>query len=54
MIPWQAAAAMFIRDAGMIMGSAFFHFQGQINGSRQCDGKVNDGSLLFGHPLYCV
>jgi cardiolipin synthase len=29
MISWQAAAAMFIRDAGMIVGSAFFHLRGK-------------------------
>lgn len=28
MIPWQAAAAFFVRDAGMIVGSLFFHLKG--------------------------
>ncbi|UUZ82605.1 CDP-alcohol phosphatidyltransferase family protein [Paenibacillus sp. P26] len=29
MISWQAAVAMFLRDAGMIVGSAIFHFRGK-------------------------
>lgn len=29
-ISWMAAAALFIRDAGMIIGSAFFHLRGKI------------------------
>jgi cardiolipin synthase len=28
-IPWSAGAAIFIRDLGMIIGSAFFHFRGK-------------------------
>lgn len=27
-IPWQAAAAIFVREAGMIIGSAIFHLRG--------------------------
>jgi len=27
-IPWQAALAIFIREAGMIIGSTVFHFRG--------------------------
>lgn len=27
-LTWSAACAMFIRDLGMIIGSAFFHFRG--------------------------
>ncbi len=27
-IPWQAALVLFIREAGMIAGSAIFHFRG--------------------------
>ena len=40
MIPWQAAAAMFIRDAGMIIGSAFFHFRGKITVPANVMGKL--------------
>jgi cardiolipin synthase (CMP-forming) len=29
MIPWEAAVAIFIRDLGMIIGSAFVHFRGK-------------------------
>lgn len=28
LIPWEAALAIFIRDIGMIIGSAIFHFRG--------------------------
>ncbi|MEC0225772.1 CDP-alcohol phosphatidyltransferase family protein [Paenibacillus alba] len=40
MIPWQAAAAMFIRDAGMIIGSAFFHFRGKLTVPANVMGKL--------------
>ncbi|HEX7058114.1 MAG TPA: CDP-alcohol phosphatidyltransferase family protein [Bacilli bacterium] len=40
MIPWQAAAAMFIRDAGMIVGSAFFHFRGKKTVPANFMGKL--------------
>jgi cardiolipin synthase len=39
-IPWQAAAAMFIRDAGMIIGSAFFHFRGKKTVPANVMGKI--------------
>ncbi len=40
MIPWQAAAAMFIRDAGMIAGSAIFHFRGKKTVPANVLGKL--------------
>ncbi|MEW9702317.1 CDP-alcohol phosphatidyltransferase family protein [Paenibacillus sp. SI8] len=40
MIPWQAAAAMFIRDVGMIIGSAFFHFRGKLTVPANVMGKL--------------
>lgn len=40
MIPWAAAAAMFIRDIGMIVGSAFFHFRGKKTVPANVMGKL--------------
>jgi cardiolipin synthase len=40
MIPWQAALAMFIRDIGMITGSAFFHFRGKKTVPANVMGKL--------------
>ncbi|WP_284643175.1 CDP-alcohol phosphatidyltransferase family protein [Paenibacillus silviterrae] len=40
MISWQAAVAMFIRDAGMIAGSAFFHFRGKKTVPANALGKL--------------
>ncbi|MCZ8514850.1 CDP-alcohol phosphatidyltransferase family protein [Paenibacillus filicis] len=40
MISWQAAVAMFIRDAGMIVGSAVFHFQGKRTVPANALGKL--------------
>ncbi|MBP1992618.1 CDP-alcohol phosphatidyltransferase family protein [Paenibacillus eucommiae] len=40
MIPWQAAAAIFIRDIGMIIGSAFFHFRGKRTVPANMLGKL--------------
>ncbi|MFD0680742.1 MULTISPECIES: CDP-alcohol phosphatidyltransferase family protein [unclassified Paenibacillus] len=40
MIPWEAAAAMFLRDAGMIVGSAFFHFRGKQTVPANVMGKL--------------
>lgn len=45
MIPWTAAAAMFIRDAGMIAGSAFFHFRGKKTVPANAMGKLT--TVLF-------
>jgi cardiolipin synthase len=40
MIPWEAAAAMFIRDIGMIIGSAFFHLRGKKTVPANMMGKI--------------
>jgi cardiolipin synthase len=40
MISWLAAAAMFLRDAGMIVGSAFLHFRGKITVPANVMGKL--------------
>jgi cardiolipin synthase len=40
MIPWEAAIAMFVRDAGMIVGSAFFHFRGKKTVPANVMGKL--------------
>jgi cardiolipin synthase len=40
LIPWEAAAAMFIRELGMIFGSAFFHFKGKKTVPANAMGKV--------------
>lgn len=45
MIPWQAAAAIFARDAGMIVGSAFFHFRGKLTVPANLLGKLT--TVLF-------
>ncbi|SEN63366.1 CDP-alcohol phosphatidyltransferase family protein [Paenibacillus sp. OV219] len=39
-IPWSAGAAIFIRDAGMIVGSAFFHFRGKKTVPANWMGKL--------------
>jgi cardiolipin synthase len=44
-IPWQAAAAMLVRDAGMIIGSAFFHFRGKRTVPANSLGKMT--TVLF-------
>ncbi|MNI01240.1 putative CDP-diacylglycerol--glycerol-3-phosphate 3-phosphatidyl-transferase 2 [compost metagenome] len=40
MIPWQAAVAMFLRDAGMIAGSAYVHFRGKKTVPANVMGKL--------------
>ncbi|WP_246302894.1 CDP-alcohol phosphatidyltransferase family protein [Paenibacillus plantarum] len=47
MIPWQAAVAMFIRDAGMIIGSAFFHFRGKLTVPANVMGKLTTVLYYF-------
>jgi cardiolipin synthase (CMP-forming) len=47
MIPWQAAAAMFVRDLGMIMGSAFFHFRGKLTVPANVMGKLTTVLYYF-------
>lgn len=39
-IPWSAGAAIFIRDAGMIVGSAYFHFRGKRTVPANWMGKL--------------
>src|SRR5690606_21877305 len=39
-ISWQAAAVIFIRDIGMIAGSAFFHFRGKKTVPANVMGKL--------------
>jgi cardiolipin synthase len=45
MIPWEAAIAIFIRDLGMIIGSAFFHFRGKMTLPANVLGKLT--TLLY-------
>ncbi|WP_159885398.1 CDP-alcohol phosphatidyltransferase family protein [Paenibacillus puerhi] len=40
MISWAAAAAIFLRDAGMIVGSAIFHFRGKKTVPANALGKL--------------
>lgn len=39
-IPWAAAVLMFVRDLGMIVGSAFFHFRGKKTVPANWMGKL--------------
>lgn len=39
-IPWSAGLAIFIRDAGMIAGAAFFHFRGKKTVPANALGKL--------------
>ncbi len=39
-IPWSAGAAIFIRDLGMIIGSAYFHFRGKKTVPANWMGKL--------------
>ncbi|PZD97812.1 CDP-diacylglycerol--glycerol-3-phosphate 3-phosphatidyltransferase [Paenibacillus sambharensis] len=39
-IPWSAALALIIRDAGLIAGSALFHFQGKRTIPANRMGKI--------------
>jgi Phosphatidylglycerophosphate synthase len=39
-IPWYAAVPLFIRDAGMIIGGAFFHFRGKRTVPANAMGKL--------------
>jgi cardiolipin synthase len=47
MIPWMAAVAMFIREAGMIVGSAFFHFRGKQTVPANSLGKLTTVLYYF-------
>lgn len=46
-IPWAAAIAMFVRDAGMIAGSAFFHFRGKKTVPANMMGKLTTVLYYF-------
>ncbi|MFF2483683.1 CDP-alcohol phosphatidyltransferase family protein [Paenibacillus sp. NPDC058071] len=45
LIPWEAAAAIFLRDAGMILGGLFFHFRGKKTVPANWMGKLT--TVLF-------
>lgn len=45
MIPWAAAAAFFLRDAGMIVGSLYFHLKGLKTVPANALGKIT--TVLF-------
>jgi cardiolipin synthase len=45
MIPWEAAIAIFIRDLGMIIGSAYIHFRGKLTLPANVLGKLT--TLLY-------
>lgn len=47
MVPWQAAVAIFVRDAGMIVGSAFFHFRGKRTVPANWMGKLTTVLYYF-------
>jgi cardiolipin synthase len=44
-IPWSAALAMLVRDLGMIVGSAIFHFRGKRTVPANWMGKLT--TVLF-------
>ncbi|UVI29923.1 CDP-alcohol phosphatidyltransferase family protein [Paenibacillus spongiae] len=46
-IPWSAGAAIFIRDLGMIAGSAFFHFRGKKTVPANWMGKLTTVLYYF-------
>jgi cardiolipin synthase (CMP-forming) len=47
MIPWLAAVFMFIRDVGMILGSAIFHFRGKRTVPANVMGKLTTVLVYF-------
>ncbi|MEX2459779.1 MAG: CDP-alcohol phosphatidyltransferase family protein [Paenibacillaceae bacterium] len=51
MIDWSAAIAMFIRDGGMIIGSAIFHFRGKKMVSANTMGKLTTVLYYLAIPL---
>lgn len=52
MIHWTAALAIFIRDAGMIVGSAFFHFRGKKTVPAITMGKLT--TVLFYLAIFFI
>lgn len=53
LIPWTAAAAMFFRDACMIVGSAYFHFRGKKTVPANAMGKITT-VLYYAAILFIV
>lgn len=52
MIPWTAACAMFVRDAGMIAGSVYFHLQGKKTIPADAMGKLT--TVLTYIVILCI
>jgi cardiolipin synthase len=51
MIHWPEAIAMFIRDGGMIIGSAIFHFRGKKTVPANTMGKLTTVLYYLAIPL---
>jgi cardiolipin synthase len=51
MIHWAEAIAMFIRDGGMIIGSAIFHFRGKKTVPANTMGKLTTVLYYLAIPL---
>jgi cardiolipin synthase (CMP-forming) len=51
MIQWSEAIAMFIRDVGMIIGSAIFHFRGKKTVPANTMGKLTTVLYYLAIPL---
>ncbi len=51
MIQWYEAVAMFIRDGGMIIGSAIFHFRGKKTVPANTMGKLTTVLYYLAIPL---
>lgn len=52
MIPWTAALAMFIRDAGMIAGSVYYHLKGKKTLPANAMGKLT--TVLIYMVTLCI
>lgn len=53
MIPWLAAVAFFVRDAGMIAGSLYFHMKGMKTVPANAMGKITT-VMLYVAILFIV
>ncbi|MFC4812004.1 CDP-alcohol phosphatidyltransferase family protein [Paenibacillus sp. GCM10023250] len=51
-IPWSAGAAIFVRDAGMIAGSAYFHFRGKKTVPANWMGKLT--TVLYYAAIFFI
>ncbi|NBD26740.1 CDP-alcohol phosphatidyltransferase family protein [Paenibacillus glycinis] len=51
-IPWSAGAAIFVRDAGMIVGSAYFHFRGKKTVPANWMGKLT--TMLYYLAIFFI